>query len=56
MIINGNISFRFNLKSLPRSLIIIPNTGIANKYLKKRTESGFIPASYRGRANKGFIP
>lgn len=29
---------------------------MANTYLKNNTESGFIPALYRGSANKGFIP
>ena len=28
----------------------------ANRYLKKRTESGFIPSLYSGRVKRGFIP
>ena len=35
---------------------MIPNKGIANRYLKNRTESGFIPALYNGSANNGFMP
>lgn len=35
MMTNGNTSFRCSLKLRPLALIMIPNTGIANRYLKK---------------------
>ena len=54
--INGSISFLLSLKFLPRVLSMMPNIGMANKYLKKRTESGSMPSLYNGSAKSGFMP
>ena len=51
-----SVSLRLTLKDLPLALIIIANIGIANRYLKKSTDSGFMPSLYSGRAKRGFMP
>ena len=56
MTISGTAALCSILKLLPLPLIIMPSMGIANKYLKKRTESGSIPSLYSGRANSGLVP
>ena len=43
-------------KPRPLAISIAASSGRAIRYLKKRTESGFMLALYSGRANSGLVP
>ena len=53
---SGSTSLRRRVKCRPLALIITPRMGMANKYLKKSTESGYHPRFVKRQGKQGIHP